>query len=148
MVPLLMGLTSTAARAQGAIGPHIGINFDANDIFIGGQAHAPVATIGSNPIYVNPRLDFYLKDNVTLIGINANGYYQFGSNKKDVTFHAGGGLALLWLNSEGANDTDLGLNLLGGLKFRFVGIQWVSQLEVTIGSGNDFELLVGPTFAL
>ena len=139
---LLTVATGTEAQAQSQLGPHLGINVDTDDFFIGGNGHFPISSI-----VLNPRLDFYLSDNVTNIGLNGNLYYQFGEEKKSVVFHAGGGLAMLYTSHDGGSDTDFGFNLLGGMKFT-AGLRWLTQVELTFKSGSSFEILFGPIFEL
>ena len=134
--------------AQSFLGPHLGINLDGEDIFIGGNGHFPVGSGGSTPIFINPRLDFYLRDNITLIGLNGNFYFQFGRETSDLRFHAGGGLGILYASANGVSDTDVRLNLLGGLKFSAAGIRWLTQAELSFIKGSDFEILFGPIFEI
>ncbi|MCB0712745.1 MAG: hypothetical protein KDD67_10485 [Ignavibacteriae bacterium] len=145
--PLFL-FSSTTLAAQSQIGPHLGVNFDGEDFFIGGNGHFPVGSGGNTPIYLNPRVDFYLRDNITLIGMNGNFYFQFGTENSDLRFHAGGGLQILYISNNTADNFDLGINLLGGLKFSAAGIRWLTQAEISINGGTDFEVLFGPIFNL
>ena len=144
----LVCITSPEVRAQSQIGPHLGINFTDEDFFLGGNGHFEVGNGGNTPIYINPRIDFYLKDRITLIGFNANFYFQFGRETSDIRFHAGGGLQIRYISSATADHTDLGANLLGGLKFSAAGVRWLTQAEISINDGTDFEVLFGPIFSI
>ncbi|MGE3800582.1 MAG: hypothetical protein AB7H80_06145, partial [Candidatus Kapaibacterium sp.] len=120
--PLFL-FSNTKLAAQSQLGPHLGVNFKGEDFFIGGNGHFPVGSGGNTPIYLNPRVDFYLRDNITLIGMNGNFYFQFGTENSDLRFHAGGGLQILYISNNTADNFDLGINLLGGLKFSAAGVR-------------------------
>lgn len=87
--------------------------------------------------------DLFFPDNADYWELNANLTHDFAS--RDFTPYAGAGLNLARFGGEnGGSDSDLGLNLLGGLEFRnnvFV------ELRTELGGGDqDFVLTGGLTF--
>lgn len=96
------------------------------------------------PVVANGSFDYYLtdSDNVSYVAVDLNALYEFGVDNQSFTPYAGGGLAITRVSFDSdnqfvgsASDTEIGLNLAGGLRFMLNSVQPFAQLNATLG-GN------------
>ena len=143
-------------QAQGLkIGPHIGLNMDGSDIFLG------VATQFNLPIkersmWGNLGMDFYpFIKNVSTTRVNADVLFPFGVGGLEL--YGGGGLLAQFSTfdlPEGSplddSDTDIGLNLKAGFLLGSSGDGYrpYAEFDQTIGAGSDFSVRVGIFMAI
>ena len=124
------------AGAQTRFGVRGGANLDRDDLFVG--AHF-IQKLQRNWIF-NPNFEYTLVDDGSLFSINADFHYDFPSNSSTL-FWIGSGVGVSHFSSDGADNTDLGLNLLTGVSFgRRPAIPYI-QAKVTVF--DDTQLLIG-----
>jgi hypothetical protein len=111
-------------------------------IGIGGLTH-----LGSGSWYLNPNLEFAFGDDFDFITLNGDVHYDFDT-EGDVTFWAGGGLALVHVNPSGSSDseTDLGLNALLGLGKRTGTVRPFGQIKLLLSDETEFVIAGGVRF--
>lgn len=134
---LLLGFGFTAqttAQAQTIVkvGPRIGIPVGdvsdfGGDLFIGGDVRFITEAL---PVVPNVSYDYYMGFDESLYAIDLNGLYEFGVNNASFTPYAGGGLGI----TGSSNDTELGFNLAGGVRFLIDPIEPFVQVNTTFGS--------------
>lgn len=91
----------------------IGLYSDAGELFVGGG----LLTHVTGDWYFNPNVEWAFVDDGNLATLNADFHYDF-AHHRDADFWLGGGPALVFReNRFGDDETDLGLNLLGGVGF-------------------------------
>jgi hypothetical protein len=107
-------LGTSAAHADTAVGLRGGLSIDPDQVLIG--VHLQPPAVAEN-LYVVPSAEAGLGDDAFTISINGDLQYQFGRSG-GVRPYAGGGLTLYYFNLDnGGDDTDFGLNAVGGLLF-------------------------------
>lgn len=142
-VVLAGGLTLTAApaSAQALFGAEAAFGTE-TDFGIGGRAHFPLGT--SAPLDVQPGFMLFFPDGpAEYWEINVNLWYHIrtggGSNALP---YVGGGLNIGHVSSDGDfDDTDVGLNLGGGVRFGFTNT--IPFLEARVTVGGDEQLVIG-----
>lgn len=149
---LLGSILFGEAHAQFKIGPHVGLNLDGTDFFVGGSAQFNVL-LGEHTFIGNPGLDFYpLIDNVTITRFNADLLYPFTTSSMQP--YVGAGVLFQFTSydlPEGTpsavedSDFDLGLNLKAGTVFTGGDSSFKPFLEgtVSLGNGTDFAVRGG-----
>jgi hypothetical protein len=146
----------TNSQAQGLkVGPHLGLNMDGSDLFLGlaTQFNLPV---GEREMWGNIGLDFYpFIKNETTTRVNLDVLFPFGVG--NLHFYGGGGLLTQFSSfdlPEGSTlddtDTDIGLNIKGGLLLGGSGDGYRPYLEFdqTIGAGSDLSVRLGMFLAI
>lgn len=147
---LLVSAGAPDAQAQLRLGAHTGYNLDApNDdgveegaFLVGGQARFQVARL---PVVLNPSATYHLTglDNTSLWQFDANVLYPFGTQNAVFTPYAGLGLAVSRISTEAdvplvgeieTDQTDYGLNVLGGITFGNGLVQPFAQAKITLGN--------------
>ena len=111
---LLLLAPGPAARADVATGLRGGISVNPDQFLFGGQLEfAPIA----KQLYVVPSGEAGFGDDLFTLSFNGDLQYRFRAHS-DVKPYAGGGLALYFVDSDfGGSDTQLGVNILGGIYF-------------------------------
>ena len=144
------------SQAQGLkIGPHVGLNMDGTDLFLGvaTQFNLPVS---ERTMWGNIGMDFYpFIKNVTTTRVNADVLFPFGIGGLEL--YGGGGLLAQFSTFDlpagsplDKNDTDIGLNLKAGflLGSSADGYRPYAEVDQTIGAGSDFSVRVGIFMAI
>ncbi|GJM43542.1 MAG: hypothetical protein DHS20C21_03840 [Gemmatimonadota bacterium] len=133
VAPLGTALAVGAPCAQAAdlsrYGARVGFSLDPDQLTLG--AYGTLAHLTPNVAF-RPSADIGFGSNVlTLIG-NADVQYSFNTSGRTVPF-AGAGVAVLWYDPErGDSDTEIGLNLYGGVELALRGYK-TAVLEVRLG---------------
>jgi hypothetical protein len=143
-------------QAQGLkIGPHIGLNMDGSELFlgVGTQFNLPIKT---REMWGNLGLDLYpFIKNVSSTRVTANVLFPFGIG--GFQLYGGGGLVAQFETydlPEGSNsddsDTDIGLTIKAGFLLGSSGDGYRPFLEFdqTVGAGSDFSARVGIFMAI
>jgi hypothetical protein len=132
----------TLAHAQLKIGPHVGLNTNGTDLFIGANLQFGIPA-GEYALIGNPGFDYYLNGPIDS-RINLDVLFAFPLTSLDA--YAGGGLNLE--NDNG--DDDIGLNLKAGFSLNNEDMPYKPFLELTqtVGSGSDFSIRGGVFFTL
>jgi hypothetical protein len=135
LIVLFVGLVATVnpVHAQVKIGPHIGLDFEDSDLFVGGNVLAELGLeVGDQKLLGNADASYWITgDGYNLFIIDANLLYPFMLG--NLNAYGGGGLVISFFsydipdfndffskssavaNSE--SETDFGLNLKGGVEF-------------------------------
>ena len=143
------------AQAQFSIGAYTGYNLDAPSedgfeegaLVVGGQARFQLPGV---PLILNPAAEYVATgiENASVWQFDANVLYPFGVSNAVFTPYAGLGLgvtrvsfdedaSVLALNRLG-DETDYGLNIIGGATFGMGPIQPFAQARITLGEHTAF----------
>ncbi|MDA1029666.1 MAG: hypothetical protein O3B41_11530 [Bacteroidetes bacterium] len=146
----------TTAQAQGLkIGPHVGLNMDGSDLFlgVGTQFNLP---IDARQMWGNIELDLYpFIKNVTSTRVSANVLLPF--RLAGLQLYGGGGLIAQFQSFDlpagsplDDSDTDIGLNLKAGFLLGSAGDGYrpFVEFDQTVGAGSDFSLRGGIFMAI
>lgn len=142
-VVLLVGIATAAPAQRSHVGPRIGVNFDGDDILLGGHFTIPIT--GSLEFY--PSLDVYFPDNGTLLGFNGDLKYSFPTGEQ-LQFYAGGGINYLYRSVNDNSDGDFGVNLLGGLEARGSRVHPFVEGRILLHDNSSFQLVGGLNFTI
>jgi hypothetical protein len=115
LMALAIGVTPALANTSGGI--RAGLSVDPDQFVFGGQLNFD--PIGKN-VYIVPSAELGLGDDVTTLAFNGDVQYRFHvSQGSSVRPYAGGGLTILWFDQDGPGDSDtnVGVNVLGGIFF-------------------------------
>jgi hypothetical protein len=111
---LLLALPG-AGQADTSVGLHGGFSSGPDQFIIG--PHLNLSPVAEN-LYIVPSGEVGFGDNLTTLAFNGDLQYRFETSS-EVRPYAGGGVTLLWFNPDGPGDSDtnLGVNILGGIFF-------------------------------
>jgi len=133
-----------AQRPDIRFGPQLSLAEDA-DVGIGGRLEiglprAPVSIWGSFDLFFPDGPADYWE-------FNANASYDFHlPTTPTVVPYAGGGLNIAHISVGPADDTDAGLNLLGGVRFPLPSVMPFFELRIELGGGEMFVATGGVLF--
>lgn len=135
--------TRPAATAPGPrLGPHIGYNFDIEEVLLGAQAIFPIA-----PAFdLYPSFDFFLVSGGSLWGLNFDVRYR--PPTRYGLLYLGGGLNYLRASSGGFSGSNTNLNILGGVEARRRRAAPYGELRLTVGDGSSFQIVGGVSWRL
>jgi hypothetical protein len=142
------------ARAQNAgsdtmLGPHLGVNLDADDAFVGIEGRFDAAQVSpSVALQLNPSFSFYLVDHGALFDLAFNVPFEFALSGSSVRPYAAPGLSVFYHSGDNDSDTHLALNLIGGVGFALSSVYPFVQLRVLVGHGSSAEIMGGALFYL
>jgi hypothetical protein len=138
-----------SARAEGGIGPHLGINFDGDTVFLGLGGRADIARVADNvQLQIDPSLAYYFVDNASLFHLAVSFPFEFRIQDSVLRPFTGAGLSLFWAHRNDDGDLHARLNILGGLAFALESVKPFFELRLLLGDGSSFELLGGVFFNL
>lgn len=147
---------ATPAAGQIRLGPRVGYNLDAftdsgaeeGAFTLGGEVRFPLRGI---PIILNPGADYYFNglDDTNVWQFDANVLYPISHENMVFTPYVGAGLAMTRVSFDPDtgllgrligedNETDFGLNLLGGATFGFGTLRPFAQAQITLGDHLAF----------
>lgn len=108
--------------------------------------HAEFEDAGSR-LHLLPNVMYWDSNNVRDLSTNFDLYYHFNP-EGTVTPYVGGGLGINFFKDErfDRNHSDLGLNLMGGLRFPGQASHYFVEGRYTASDVNQFALLGGLTF--
>jgi hypothetical protein len=129
-------------------GPRVGVSVDPDQVFFG--AHLDYGNFARH-VRFQPNLELGFGDNVKLFTINAEAAYRFSSTWDVWTPYLGGGVGanIKSVDSGGSNSsqTDLGINLLGGIEKGFYsGNRFFIEAKVSVNDVPDLKIAIGWTF--
>ena len=138
---------------RSSIGPHLGVNFDIQEPFLGIGSRIGVAEITPTVlVQLNPTASYYFieNDNVTLLNFSFNVPFEFVIQGSVLRPYTAPGLGIWWalVDDPGDNDVDLTFNILGGLLFALGSVEPFVELRVILGNGSSAELVGGCLFVL
>jgi hypothetical protein len=150
-------LTLAASTAGAATGWGLrgGVTFDPDQVHVG--AHVNAGELFHNGYFL-PNVEVGFGDHMTLIALNPELVYRFDHRTQSRWgFYVGCGLGVNITNWNGHDDfpydrhdhtnTDLGLNLLGGMLRRLSsGNEFFLELKLGVADSPDAKVTVGLTF--
>lgn len=148
-------LTVDGALAQFRVGPHVGVNFEGTDFFIGANSHFSVQA-GNRTLIGNPSADFYLfQDNVSLYRVNADVLLPFMAGSFSPFVGAGLSFQITKFDEDipfvgGETDSDVGINVRFGAFFGDPdsAIRPFVDGAVNLVDGTDFAARGGASFRI
>jgi hypothetical protein len=148
-------MTVDSAYAQFRVGPHVGVNFEGTDFFIGANSHFSIAA-GNRTLIGNPSADFYLfQDNVSAYRVNLDVLLPFVSGSFSPFVGAGLALQITKFDDDipiigGETDSDVGVNLRAGAFFGDpdAGIRPFVDAAIRLGDNTDFAARGGASFRI
>ena len=143
-VAIIALATTSVAQAQSSrAGPRIGIDFDADELFLGAQLTVPVSTM----VEFYPSIEIYTPERGSLLGFNGDFKLRLPSDGS-LLWYAGGGLGILSRSVGDNSNTDLAANLFLGIESRVGRVHPFGEARVKLGDGSRFQLLGGLNFVL
>lgn len=144
-------------------GPRVGLTIDPDQVHFG--AHVDFGNFAEH-IRFQPNIEVGIGDDLTIFALNFEGAYRFSSRWDVWTPYAGGGLGINFVSFdsdhnhlEAANyaaevaheiddsDTDVGLNLLGGIEKGLKnGHRFFLEGKLGLADSPDFKATAGWTF--
>jgi hypothetical protein len=155
LVPVTAGAPRAHAQIRLDVAPRLGFDLvgDVEEFFLGLDARIGVDTL---PVILNPSLDYYFTEsplNVSQFSLNALYPLRYPGLRP----YVGGGIGItrLSLDRDGRgfggfdkSDTDVGLNLIGGVVFRTGNLRPFAQAQITFGDVDLFTVAGGLLFRL
>ncbi|NIR43320.1 MAG: porin family protein [Gemmatimonadetes bacterium] len=151
VVPTLL-LVPAAAAAQVNLGAHIGWGDEADFAF--------GARLTANSPWVDPAIEFsgsfdYFfpekppsTEDVEYWEVNLNAVYRIPIDHPSLSPYAGAGVNIARSTIDSASQTDVGANLLAGVKYVAGPVVPFGELRVELGGGDQFVLAGGLLFNL
>lgn len=144
----LMGASLASAQSE-EIGPRIGLSINPDQFVIGGQLHFPL----NDPrgLGIDPSLELGVGDDITTIQFNGDVMYHFENAGPRWNPYVGAGLGIAFFdaNNGGGSDTETGVNLIGGLRFRQrSGSHLFTELRLGVADVPDAKIIVGWNFPM
>lgn len=129
-------------------GPRIGLSVDPDQVHFG--AHLDFGHFARH-VRFQPNLELGLGEDVKLFAINAEAAYRFSSSWDVWSPYLGGGLGVnSWSSDSGGmdrSDTDLGVNLLGGIEKGLAdGDRFFLEVKLSLNDHPDAKFTAGWTF--
>lgn len=161
-----LALLSTAAPARvqaqeklrSSIGPHLGVNFDGDDFYLGLQGRVGVYEITPTVLLdLYPSASYYFVGNRgpydwTLLNFSFDVPFEFVIENSVLRPYAAPGLGIWYASFDtpvgSDSNIDLSLNLVGGLLFALGGVEPFFELRILIDGGASAELRGGVLFVL
>jgi len=139
IIPAIVLLTATVGHAQGQAqlaryGGRVGLSSEPDQLTLG--AFGTMAAFSPNVTF-RPSGDLGIgSDVLTIIG-NADLQYTFSTSGGGPVPFFGGGIGLLWFDPDGgSSDTELGLQIYGGVELAYRGYQ-TGIFEVRLGLDDE-----------
>jgi hypothetical protein len=144
IVAIIAIATTSVAQAQSSrAGARLGIDFDVDELFLGGQLTVPISTM----VEFYPSIEIYTPDRGSLIGFNGDFKVRLPT-EGSILMYAGGGLGILSRSVGDNSNTDLGANIFFGIESRVGRVHPVGEARVKLHDGSRFQLIGGLNFVL
>jgi hypothetical protein len=115
---------------------------DIGEPFLGVEYIAPV----TSDIFFNPNVEYVFVDGARYFTLNGDFHYDFHTTGSTFAW-VGAGLGVISFEADGFDgETDLGLNVIGGLGTRAGGVIPYMQAKVIVSDGTEFSLGFGVRF--
>jgi hypothetical protein len=146
LTALLVLVASGMVRAQtkrAHIGPHIGYNFDLDDVNLGAQASLPLV----NRLEFYPSFDWYFRSPGSAWAINADLKWRVAKDRPR-WFYVGAGLDLTTISVAGVSNTNAGANLFAGAESLRKRIHPFVEARAILSSHSSLQLQGGLNITL
>jgi len=143
---VLAALGTRPAAADVDVGVRGGYYTDAEAGFLGVDL---LMQISDTRWFFNPNLEYVFVDPGDLATLNLDVHYDLDTDNDDLFIWLGGGPALIFKDDDrphGDNETDLGLNLLGGIGWQLESVVPYVQAKAIIADDTEVVLAVGVRF--
>jgi opacity protein-like surface antigen len=146
---VVFGITTRAtAQTQVTVGPRVGFDVaNVEELLVGVDARLAYRDLA---VEVQPALDVYLPANGSFVTLSVNALYRVPVNNARVQPYAGGGLGFSFFDdATGRDQSDVGLNLVGGLRLpAATAFTPFAQAQITLGSVDLIAFSGGVLFDL
>jgi len=134
---------SDTTTATTTFGVRTGVYTEESAGFLGGEVVTPIASSW----YFNPNLAVAMATDRDVVTVNGDFHYDFFQDRPYWVW-AGGGPALIHREvSSGADDTDFGVNFLGGIAWKTASkVSPYLQAKVTVSNDDEGVLAFGLRF--
>jgi hypothetical protein len=137
-----------AAQAQLQAGPFLAYTDDAEAFGVGGFIAIPLPQLNPN-ISLVPDFIWFFPDNIDLFEINGDLMYSFPvSADSPVLPFAFGGLNIARASAGGVSNTEVGINLGGGVNFVTGSLNPFAGAKIELEGGESFVIFGGLSFML
>ena len=144
---LTVGTSSSHAFGLAGIGGRIGsMDPDGRDGTMAGGAHLEFEDAGSQ-FHIQPSFMYWSSDGLSDANPNLDAYYHFASAGK-VSPYLGGGVGFHFYDSDGASDSDVGLNMFGGLLIPSGSTNFFMEGRYVASDRSQFAVYGGVTLPL
>lgn len=146
---LVIGSTSAMAAEEGMFGPvKLGVQgtfADDTDFGVGVRAEYSLQEAVGLPIDVVAFFNYYFPDGFDFWEVSGNAIYSYPI--ESIVPYAGAGLYYASIDYDFGDDTDIGLNLLGGAKFEMgMGFTPFAEFRLTMGDADQWMIAAGVLF--
>ena len=125
------------------LGPHVTYNFDFEEVGLGAQFSAPIASF----LEFYPSFDAFLVDAGSLYAFNAD--LKLRVSGQDLQWlYLGGGLNITRFSLGDAHNTDTGLGLFAGFETLSGRVHPYGELRLILGDGSSVQGAFGLNFTL
>lgn len=135
-----------AARAASTnaprVGPHLGYNFDTEELLVGAHFALPVA----QGFELYPSFDYHLVDGGTLWALNFDARYRPPLPRG--MLYVGGGVNYMRASAGGFSAGDTNINMFGGVEMKGRRLSPYGEARFTLGDGSTFQLVGGLNISL
>jgi len=140
---------ASAQKHDGAVGPHLGVNFDGDDVLLGAHARFDVLEVTPEvELQIYPNLSYYFVRNGSLFNLSCDVPFEFEIRNSVLRPYAAPGLAFFFWTGRGNDNLDLGLDLIGGLLFALDSVEPWLEIRIIVSGGTSAELRGGVQFVL
>ncbi len=118
---------------------------DVEEGFVGGGL---ISDLG-NSWDINPNLEWVLTDGFDYLTVNGDVHYDFNAQSSGPAIWAGTGLALVHTSPDvprGNDETDLGVNLFGGVGAKSGSVRPFMQLKGRVADNSETSVALGLRF--
>jgi len=137
-----MALSPTRASAGTDVDLRAGFYSDMNAVSLGGGFLSSM----SSSWFFNPNLEMAFGDGGTMTALSGDFHYDFPSNGT-LSPYLGLGPTLLFANPDrGSSDTNLGLNVLGGVAGLYGAVRPFAQIKAVLADNSEVALMGGIRF--
>lgn len=138
-----------AARAEVNIGPHLGINFDWDEVVLGGEVRVDVATLAPTVVLqLDPAVTLAFFGGGVAMDFSFNLPFEFVIRESVLRPYSGPGLAVVHYSGDFGSATRVYLNILAGLLFDLGAVDPFVQIKLMVPHGSMSELLAGVLFKI